>query len=155
MEKWLEWIGGATAWAVTLWMAKVFIEEKVFDAIKEAKKISNEAKESNVSLHEEVKSAYVAHMTRISELDKMIYEQLHRQMKLFQDAVEFSNQAKKNAFESLEKFKSLEETTDSNARKFAKLGTAIVQELKSTKTDVKNLNNNLILLKTKVEKKDD
>ena len=153
MKEWLSWVGGATAWGLTLWMAKKYFEAKVFDVVNSAKKKADEAIRSNEHLTDKINKFANEALIRTISTHERIDEALKRHDKLFFDAVQFSTQAKTEVAKNHEELRTLRETTEIGSKKLNALNHALVEQLKSTRTEVTLLKNNLVLLKSTVEKK--
>lgn len=128
---------------------KKFIEDDVIKPIEETKNDQADLKKSFTQFTERVTGFVFRVIKSNQELSDRVTKEVTGMHNLFTEATRHTSIARLEANESLKKVNSLEQTTD----KLVKIASAVHQKNASLESQIVEIGKELILVKTKVDKK--
>jgi replicative DNA helicase len=149
MYEFWRWLTGSGILAAFLWMAGKFWNKNVEQAIADAKLTAKEATNLAHSVSERVSSALfevsksqtILSSTVITEMTNMRSEQ--------KEILNEANKARLEAHDAQQSVQVFVKAADETVKKFAQGGIKLNEKIEVTRTEVKELNKELLLIKNK------
>jgi hypothetical protein len=149
MEEIFRWLTGSGILAAFLWMAGKFYVKNVEGAIKEAKDAATEARNVAHSVSERVSTSLFRVAESQTNLAHIVTTQVQNMQKTWTETTQEIAKARLEAHDAQQAVIVLAKSTEENVTKLALGGQRLNMKIENTRTEVKELAKDVLLIKTR------
>lgn len=152
MDEFWRWLFGSGGIVITIWLAKKFFEKNIEEAIKDAKSTAKEAKEAVYEAKNSFNGAIFQVVNSQRDLSNEISKETSKLNTLFIEATRHTSDAMMKSYKTEQEVQALKQRTEEHIVKLARGFQKLNDKIENTKSDVKQISDDLILIKNKKDK---
>ena len=152
--KWaVEGTSGGIGILLAYYLFKRFIKKEVLEPIEEIKDLAKKAYKSAEDAKDTIKATSFSMLTKHQEVQNQVVAQMISVEKSFSEMSRQAATARIEVGEVKELLKSLKKGTEEDVTKLTLVGRKLFVKVRTMETEVKKISDELVMVKTKVEKK--
>jgi hypothetical protein len=157
MEEIAKWVieGGSfgVAFILAYYLFKRFIKTEVIEPIQEVKVIAKEALKASQEAKDSARTSSFNVMNKVQEIQTNVSSTMTSVAKDFSDMAKYAGSAKLDSIMALEEIKKTKISGEEQMGKLASATMKVFKKQESVETEVKKLGDDLMMIRSKVDKK--